>query len=221
MTFTEKLFAMNPWKEPEPINVCDDRIPCLFGLLLKQKHDFINSHIRDFAATYGYKLNKYHVIIIWLFALWATKILTILFISMTYAIARRVVNGLYGGLTALIKTAFWVIKFAIYKLFEDIKTQIDKVFNSLKQLMETAFQLKKTTFSILFNCAYVALKFIATSFISLINANIRTAFLKALGDLTRLIREYFNFGKKDETVQIQLEISNDSGIENVMNDKTR
>ena len=78
MTFTEKLFAMNPWKEPEPINVCDDRILCLFGLLLKQKHDFINSHIRDFAATYGYKLNKYHVIIIWLLALWATKILTML-----------------------------------------------------------------------------------------------------------------------------------------------
>ena len=78
MSLTEMLFSMNPWKEPEPINVCDDKIPCLFSLLLKQKYDFINSHIRDFAATYGCELNKYHVFLVWLSAIWATKILTML-----------------------------------------------------------------------------------------------------------------------------------------------
>ena len=78
MSLTEILFSMNPWKEPEPINVCDDKIPCLFSLLLKQKYDFINSHIRDFAATYGCELNKYHVFLVWLSAIWATKILTML-----------------------------------------------------------------------------------------------------------------------------------------------
>ena len=115
---------------------------------------------------------------------------------MTYAITRRVVNGLYRVLTASIKTAFWVIKTSVDQLFEHLKTQTVKAFNSLKLLMETAFQLTKATLSILFNCAYVALKFIATSFISLIRANIRTAFIKAPRDLARLIRNYFNIGKK-------------------------
>ena len=115
---------------------------------------------------------------------------------MTYAITRRVVNRFYRVLTVLIKTAFWVLQISVSKLFEHLKTQIGKAFNSLKQLMERAFQLTKTTFSILFICAYVALKFIATSFISLIMANIRTAFIKAPRDLARLIRKYFNLGKK-------------------------
>ena len=75
MTFTEKIFAMNPWKEPEPINVCDDRISCLMSLLLQQKYNFISSYIYNFAASYGYKLNKYHIFLIWLAALWATKLL--------------------------------------------------------------------------------------------------------------------------------------------------
>ena len=86
MTITEMLFAMNPWKEPEPINVCDDRIPCLLSLLLKQKYDFISSHIYNFAANYGYKLNKYHVFFIWLAALWVTKILTTLVSTLDFKI---------------------------------------------------------------------------------------------------------------------------------------
>ena len=61
MTFTEMIYAMNPWKEPEPINVCDDRIPCLMSLLLQQKYDFISSYFYNFAANYGYKLNMYHI----------------------------------------------------------------------------------------------------------------------------------------------------------------
>ena len=115
---------------------------------------------------------------------------------MTCEIARRIATSLYQGLATSMVIAKKVIKVAFSKMFELIISQMNKAFNSLKQLMETAFHLTKVIVTKVFGYAFLALKLIAVSFISLIMANIRTAFVKAPRDLMAILRKYFNFGKK-------------------------
>ena len=118
------------------------------------------------------------------------------FFYLTCEIARRIAYKLYQGSATLMSTAKNVIKIAFNKLFELISSLINKASNSLKQLMETIFQLTIVIVSKFFNFVFIALKFIAISFTSLIIANFRTAFVKAPRHLMAIMRKYFNFGKK-------------------------
>ena len=76
MTIYEMVQQINPWKAPEPINICDDQIGCLMVLLFKIKYSELRNHAHDFAASYGFDLKEYQIVGFILCATWAIKTLT-------------------------------------------------------------------------------------------------------------------------------------------------
>ena len=58
----ELFNQLNLWKKPEPVNVYNERIPCLAGYAVMKKYkDFLGAS-RSFAANRGYHLENYHIL---------------------------------------------------------------------------------------------------------------------------------------------------------------
>ena len=62
MSIMELFNQLNLWKKPEPVNVYNERIPCLAGYAVMKKYkDFLGAS-RSFAANRGYHLEDYHIL---------------------------------------------------------------------------------------------------------------------------------------------------------------
>ena len=73
MTVFELADFLKGYKAPK--NLCNDELGCLIGVLLQKKYDDIVSCGQNFAASFGFNLDEYQIIILIVCALWAFKIL--------------------------------------------------------------------------------------------------------------------------------------------------